>query len=393
MGVEADGSVNLGLLVLHESHLLGVAEEGGLSGARDRERLAELLIAVLLQNMGIEVKHGERVGLHGCRVLWRASAPQPDVLQHYVGVTVVVAPHHSPVVVHDVEHGILAPIRSTNRRGVVGAAEEPPFPPRSGLDVKGSTRRFGLELVAVVRVLFQEAQHPVQVYVDDHRRELPDPGQGHPQRVVGEPEPLGPALDLRQRALVVHAGEAADVCEGRLLALQQLGGLLELRGCHYKPPRRLRLLVDPCLQQRQLQVLRIAVVCGPADPLAPLLEELHAPAHAAHVGLELGKVHSARPVPVELGNELLHVVVRGGKTQVVVHALQLLPAKRLLAGAAEALEGGAQHHTLRLQLALHKVQRVARVAAATLDGLPRPFKERVQHVLLIVKEGVAAQDV
>mmetsp|Transcript_109660 Transcript_109660/g.338507 ORF Transcript_109660/g.338507 Transcript_109660/m.338507 type:complete len:242 (-) Transcript_109660:522-1247(-) len=241
--------MDLGLLVLHEAHLLGVSEQGGLSGARDREGLAELLVAVLQQDVGVEVKYGQGVGLHGRGVLRRARAPQPDVPQHHVGVAVVVAPHHAPVVVHDVENRILAPIRGADPRAVVRAAEEAPLPPRPGLDVEGGAGGLGLELVAVVRVPLQEAQHPVQVHVDDDRSELADPGQRHPEGIVGESEPVRPALDLRQRALVVGTGEAADVGEGRLLARQELGGLLELRRCHHEPPRRLRHLADPCLKK------------------------------------------------------------------------------------------------------------------------------------------------
>mmetsp|Transcript_82493 Transcript_82493/g.233971 ORF Transcript_82493/g.233971 Transcript_82493/m.233971 type:complete len:433 (+) Transcript_82493:431-1729(+) len=291
---EGDRPVDLGLLVLHPAHLPRVPHQRLLARDRHLHRLAELLPVVLREHVRVVVEDGEPVGLEVRGVFGRERAAEPDIPEHDVGVAVLRALDDAAGVVHGVQHAVLAALEC--RGALVAAAEEVLLPDLADFDIQQAAGAGRLKLVSIVRVFLHERQHLVQVHVDQDRRELPDPGERHPQLAVGVAHPAHPPLQLRQRPLVVALGQDADVPDRPLLAHVQLRDHVEFRYRGHQLPVRLLVVSYRHLQKVQPQCRRLhpgPEADAPGRLLPPDLEQLEAATHARDVLVELREAHLA----------------------------------------------------------------------------------------------------
>mmetsp|Transcript_70790 Transcript_70790/g.207403 ORF Transcript_70790/g.207403 Transcript_70790/m.207403 type:complete len:450 (-) Transcript_70790:388-1737(-) len=290
MIMKRDLPMDLRLLVLHLAHSLRVPQYSCVCRVGHSHGLLELFLTVLIEDMSVEIQHCEFLSLQIRRILRRKCASQADILQDDIRLSILSTPDNSSVVIHDVLNPVLGPGRSSGL--VIAASEQVLFPLLTDLRLQQPTRRLGLKLIAVVRVLLHEGEHLVQVHMHNDGRQLTDPGQGYPQVVIGEAHAMYACLECGQGVLVVLLGKAADRRHCFLLALDELGGLLKLRDGHHHLPVGLRLPVDAGLvEQRGDDVVVDGGGRGEAAPLhdalGALLEKLGGAAYMPHVVVKL----------------------------------------------------------------------------------------------------------
>eukprot|EP00438_Fugacium_kawagutii_P006950 Skav203616 [mRNA] locus=scaffold935:584866:599914:+ [translate_table: standard] len=114
----------------------------------------QLFSAVFQQGVSVVVQDRQPLCRQTPRVLRGQSAPEPHILQDQIGIPVLLASIDPIGVVPHVQHAIFRPVEVI--RILIRSTKQGSFPGVSHRKVQQTHRRFGFELVPVVRVLRQE---------------------------------------------------------------------------------------------------------------------------------------------------------------------------------------------------------------------------------------------
>ena len=183
---------------------------------RHAKHRPELHVGVLPQHVGVAlVRRQLHMSTAGVLVGERGAMADTGG-QNHVEVAIRVGRGHPRDVPRDVQAAVLDPLC---RRGCgVCSAEQAVFPLLPVLVVERAPGRAGLELIAVVRVFAQRAQH-VLADVDDDWGVVPDVSKARLKGIVREAELAHATAEGRKCRGVRTTGNGVDMLQRRLLTV------------------------------------------------------------------------------------------------------------------------------------------------------------------------------